>query len=68
MPRQIPNPRQLRHGMLLDAKRVMDNALPELVEIKQLIPEKLHEDFDRLLERFEDTLCTADVRNLFTEK
>jgi hypothetical protein len=60
--------------MLLDAKSVMDDALPELAEIKELIPEKLHVEFERVLERFEDTLCAADVSGdakriaMFTEK
>lgn len=58
----------LRHGMLLDAKRVMDDALPELEASRELIPAKLHKEFDRIIARFEDTLCTADVRDEYLEK
>lgn len=51
----------LEHGMLLRSKIVMDNALPELAEIKELVPECLHDRLDKLIERFEDTLCEADI-------
>lgn len=54
-------PKTLRHGMLLDAKSVMDDAMPDLAEIKTLVPEILHEEFDKLVANFEDTLCHADV-------
>lgn len=62
------NTKKLEHGMLLDAKSVMDNALPDLAQLKELIPAKLHDEFDRLIARFEDTLCGADVRDVYLEK
>lgn len=52
---------QLEHGMILRAKNVMDDAMCELAAIKELIPEKLHGQFDRIIAGFEDTLCTADI-------
>lgn len=54
---------RLRHGMLLDAK-----AMPELASIKDLIPGILHERFDRIIRRFEDTLCSADVGDQYEER
>lgn len=60
-------PRTLDHGMLLRAKSVMDDALPELEQIKELIPECLHSKFDKIIESFEDTLCTADVSSEYQE-
>ena len=57
----------LRHGMLLDAKCVMDDALPDLDQIRELIPEKLHKEFERLVARFEDTLCECDVSRKYSD-
>lgn len=45
----------------------MDDALPELEQIKELIPECLHSKFDKIIESFEDTLCTADVSGEYQE-
>lgn len=58
----------LKHGMLLDAKSVMDDALPELAMLRELIPEKLHDEFDDIIASFEDTLCSADVSGDYVEK
>ncbi len=58
----------LQHGMLLRAKNVMDDAMPELDQIKDLIPEILHDKFDKIIASFEDTLCTADVSDDYVEK
>lgn len=55
------NLQTLEHGMILRSKAVMDNALPELAAIKELVPECLHDRLDKLIKRFEDTLCTADI-------
>lgn len=60
--------RTLEHGMLLDAKSVMDDAMPDLGQIKELIPECLHGRLDAMIESFEDTLCTADVSDQYKEK
>ncbi len=60
--------RTLEHGMLLRAKHVMDNAMGELEQIKELIPVRLHAEFDKMIAQFEDTLCTADVQNDYQEK
>lgn len=59
--------RRLQHGMLLDSKSVMDNAMSDLDRIRELIPEKLHGEFRKLVELFEDTLCEADVAGRYEE-
>jgi hypothetical protein len=60
--------RTLEHGMLLSAKNVIDNALPELAQLKELIPEMLHGEFDKIIAMFEETLCFADVSDEYEEK
>lgn len=40
----------------------------ELESVKELIPEKLHGEFDKIIARFEDSLCTADVSDEYEEK
>ena len=59
--------KRLHHGMLLDAKSVMDDALPDLEQIRELIPEVLHGQFDKLVATFEETLCYCDVSDRYTE-
>lgn len=58
----------LKHGMLLDAKHVMDNAMPDLDRLRELIPEVLHERFRKIVRALEDTLCAADVSDRFEER
>lgn len=54
--------KKLKHGMYLDAKFVMDNALPSLrVSLRDLVPCKLQEDLNRILFFFEDDLVEADI-------
>ncbi len=60
--------RELHHGMLLDSKTVMDDAMPDLAQIKELIPECLHDRFDKMVANFEDTLCHCDVASDYVEK
>ncbi len=60
--------RELHHGMLLDSKSVMDDAMPDLAQIKELIPECLHDRFDKIIADFEDTLCCCDVASDYEEK
>jgi hypothetical protein len=59
---------EVEHGMLLDGKSVMDDALPELQDLRKLVPEKLHEDLDEVLERFQETLAGCDVQERYEEK
>jgi len=48
--------------MYLDAKSLMDNAMPSLrQELRDLVPEKLHGDLAEILDRFEDELVEAEV-------
>jgi hypothetical protein len=44
------------HSLILDGKQIQDDALPDLEYIRELIPEVLHDNFDRYVERFETTL------------
>lgn len=57
----------LHHGMLLDGKKVMDNAMCDLGSLRELVPEKLHAELDRVLAIFEDTLCECDVSDRYEE-
>ena len=54
--------------MLLRAKNVMDDALCELSAIRELIPEKLHGEFEQIVRDFEATLCTANVACDYIER
>ena len=65
MPREM---KTVSHGMLLRGKSVMDDALPDLHEIRELVPERLHDELDKILARFEDTLCECDVADDYQEK
>lgn len=40
--------------MLLDAKAVMDDAMPDLDQIRELIPERLHGELEKLQDRYEE--------------
>lgn len=63
------NWKRLEHGMYLDAKSVMDNAMPSLrQELRELIPSKLHGDLLEILDRFEDELVEADASDRLDEK
>lgn len=59
--------RKIEHGMLLDGKSVMDDALPDLLSLKELVPEKLHDEFDRILDMFEDSLAGCDESKRYKE-
>lgn len=61
-------PTKVDHGMLLDGKSVMDDALPELQDLKELVPEKLHGHLDEVLDRFQETLAGCDVSERYEEK
>lgn len=55
------------HALLLDGKQVYDDALPELERIKELIPEKLHSEFDAIICDFEQELARCDTRKYYKE-
>ena len=59
--------KKVDHGMLLDGKSVMDDALPELQGLKALVPEKLHDELDRILDMFEDSLAGCDESARYKE-
>lgn len=58
----------LDHGMLLDAKYILDDAFPTLYDIKELVPKKLHGELDLLLKQFEHDLVDCDVSDRYEEK
>lgn len=53
--------RRIQHGMIFRAKNVMDDALPELGNLRELVPERLHGELDKVIALFEDTLCDCDI-------
>lgn len=59
--------KELEHGMLLDGKAVMDGPFPMLWKLRELVPEKLHDDLDRWIADFEKELAECDVSDRFTE-
>lgn len=58
----------LEHGMLLDAKRVMDNAIPDLQDLYEMVPAKLHLQLLGFIEQFKSTLAECDVSERYEEK
>jgi hypothetical protein len=58
----------LEHGMLLDAKKVMDNAIPDLKDLFELVPERLHSELEVFIRDFKKTLAGCDVSDNYTEK
>lgn len=61
-------PMTLEHGMLLDAKTVMDDAWCVLQDLQKLVPEALHEQLATLILRFESELAQCDVAERYEEK
>lgn len=54
--------RKVEHGMLLDGKYVIDNALSGLLaHMKGLVAEKLHVELEYILNDFEDELAHCDI-------
>jgi hypothetical protein len=51
--------------MLLDAKSVMDDALPNLEDFRELIAEVNHDDFERVVARFQADLAGCDVQEQY---
>ena len=61
--------KNLVHGLLLDSKYVMDNAMPSLRKsLHNIVPVKLHEELDGILCVFEEELVECDVANDYVEK
>jgi hypothetical protein len=55
--------RNLKEGMTLDSKHIMEEAMPELERIRELVPERLHLDFEDILEDFEDEMAEAEIKD-----
>jgi len=59
---------KLNNGMLLDAKVIIDNSLPDLRDsLDELIPPALKEKFYKVLSVFEDDLASCDVSSNYEE-
>lgn len=58
----------ITNGMLLDAKQVMDDAIPDLQDLYELVPGKLHADLDAFIKDFKRTLACCDVADRYVEK
>lgn len=63
--RRHPRRNEIEHGMLLDGKSVMDDALPLLEELREYVAEVNHADFDKILTDFENDLAGCDVRDQY---
>lgn len=58
----------LEHGMLLDAKKVMDDALPDFKDLYEMVPAMLHSDLEAFIKDFKATLADCDVADRYNEK
>jgi len=59
---------KLTNGMLLDAKIIMDNYLPDLrQDLHKLIPPVLQMHLDSVLLNFEYRLASCDVASKYEE-
>lgn len=69
LPGAYPVWKKLEHGMYLDAKSVLDDAMPTLREgLFDLVPLKLHQDLDEVLAKFEDELVECEYKPFWTER
>lgn len=68
MEKDVRNDGKLEHGMLLDGKYVMDDAMPFLRKrLEKMVPQELHNALREMLELFESELASADVSDRFEE-
>lgn len=58
----------LDHGMLLDAKKVMDDAIPDLQDLYEMVPAILHTNLEVFIKEFKSTLAECDVADQYVEK
>jgi hypothetical protein len=58
----------LEHGMLLDAKYVLDNAVPDLRDLYEMVPVMLHSQLEQFIKEFKSTLAECDVSDRYEEK
>lgn len=58
----------LKQEMLLDAKKVMDEALPYLQDLYELVPAKLAADLATWIRDFKKSLARCDVVDKYVEK
>ena len=57
----------LSHGLLLDGKYVLDNALPMLGKIREFVPSRLHPGLEQILREFAEELALCDVSERYRE-
>jgi polyhydroxyalkanoate synthesis regulator phasin len=53
--------KKLEHGMLLDAKKVMDDVLSDLQALYKMVPEKLHADLEQFITDLNESLAQCDI-------
>lgn len=53
--------KKLQHGQLLDSKKVMDDAVPDLQDLYEMVPVMLHSDLEQFIKDFNSTLAECDV-------
>jgi len=58
----------LEHGMLLDAKYVMVDAIPDFHDLYEMVPVMLHPQLDQFIKDFKSTLAECDVSERYEEK
>lgn len=58
----------LEHGMLLDGKKVMDDAIPDLSDLYEMVPVMLHPQLEQFIKDFKSTLAECDVSDRYVEK
>lgn len=58
----------LEQGMLLDAKYVMDNVLPDLKDLYEMVPVMLHPNLEQFIKDFKSNLAGYDVSGRYVEK
>jgi hypothetical protein len=54
--------------MLLDAKYVMDNVLPDLKDLYEMVPVMLHPNLEQFIKDFKSNLAGYDVSGRYVEK
>lgn len=53
--------KQLEQDMILDAKRVLDNAIPDLQDLYEMVPPMLHSQLETFIREFKSTLAMCAV-------
>ena len=54
----------LTNGMILDAKRIMDDVLPDMNELYEMVPHMLHPNLEQFIRDFRSGLADCAIDNL----